>query len=42
MAAYTSSCSTVNVESCDAVMWNRSAAASPATPSEERWKIARK
>ncbi len=33
---------TVNVESWEAVMWKRSAAARPATPSEERWKIARK
>ncbi len=42
MPAYTSSCSTVNVDSCDAEISNRSVAASPATPSDDRWKIARK
>ena len=40
-AAYTSSWRTVNVASWVAEMWNRSAANSPATPSEVRWKTAR-
>ena len=41
IAAYTASWSTVNVASCAAVMPKRSAASSPATPSEVRWKTAR-
>lgn len=41
MPAYTSSCSIVNVASCEAEMSKRSVATSPATASEERWKTAR-
>ena len=40
-AAYTSSWSTVNVASWVPEMWNRSAASSPATPRDVRWKTAR-
>ena len=36
MAAYTASCTTVNVASCAALMSKRSAASRPATPSEVR------
>jgi hypothetical protein len=39
--AYTASWTTVNVASCAALMSNRSAASSPATPREVRWKTAR-
>ena len=42
MPAYTSSCSTVKNASWVALIPNRSAASSPATPSELRWKTARR
>jgi hypothetical protein len=32
----------VKVDSWEALMWKRSEATRPATPSDERWKIARK
>ena len=41
IAAYTASWTTVNVDSWAALMSKRSAARSPATPSEVRWKTAR-
>ena len=40
IAAYTVSCTTAKVASCAASTWKRSAASSPATPSEVRWKTA--
>ena len=41
MAAYTKSCTIVNVASSAELMWNRSTAMRPATPNEVRWKTAR-
>ena len=41
MPAYTTSWRTVNVARLVALMWKRSAAMIPATPSELRWKTAR-
>ena len=40
IAAYTNNCTMVKVASWAELMWKRSAAMRPATPSEVRWKTA--